>query len=145
MKLVNYVRSEVKKGNGDIGVTSKSIFEDEKYLRPVLEDDALLYSLTEVPVYGDVLDRTLLKGTVQGPQADIDSAAKSIIELQEELQYLQLKHRAYQEAVDIALEKKWDNETQDSVFPQAPARRDRSAEMSKSEESQYFTSYSYNG
>ena len=47
-KLVNYIRSEVKVGKGKPDVSSKSAFEDDRYLLPTLEDDALLYSLQDV-------------------------------------------------------------------------------------------------
>ena len=50
VKLVNYVRQEVKNGRGrrSLNLSTKSAFEDDRYLRPVLEDDALLYSLDDI-------------------------------------------------------------------------------------------------
>lgn len=48
IKLVNYVRSSVKDGNTTPDVSSKEKFQDEAYLKPVLEDDALLYSLDDI-------------------------------------------------------------------------------------------------
>ena len=48
IKLVNYLRSEAKAGNFSPNVSRKNIFTDEKYLKPVLEDDALLYHIDEL-------------------------------------------------------------------------------------------------
>ena len=48
IKLVNYVRTNVKSGNLKPDVTSKLPFDDDKYLKPVLEDDALLYNLDDI-------------------------------------------------------------------------------------------------
>ncbi len=42
IKLINYIRSEAKKGNKSPELSNKSAFESDKYLQPVLEDDAVL-------------------------------------------------------------------------------------------------------
>jgi protein arginine N-methyltransferase 3 len=47
IRLVNYIRSEAMMGNLKPDVSSKTQFEDEKYLKPVLEDDAVLFSLED--------------------------------------------------------------------------------------------------
>ena len=54
IKLVNYIRSEVKAGVINPDVSSRSAFDSENYLLPVLNDDTLLYSLHDV--IGDDLD-----------------------------------------------------------------------------------------
>lgn len=82
MKLVNYIRSEVKKGNRSPDVSSKSLFEDDIYLKPVLEDDALLYSLEDLEDEPETVD-----GGVHVANGR-SSAEKRIIELQEELERL---------------------------------------------------------
>ena len=48
VKLVNYIRSEVKSGVEKPDVSATSRFEDEQYLLPVLEDDALLWNLHDI-------------------------------------------------------------------------------------------------
>ncbi len=52
IKLVNYIRMAVKNGNApDLpDLASPAVWSDNTYLKPTLEDDALLYSL------GDVVD-----------------------------------------------------------------------------------------
>ncbi|MCJ1381647.1 hypothetical protein MMC17_004758 [Xylographa soralifera] len=56
VKLVNYIRAEVLRGTTILEITSKQIFEDDKYLQPVLEDDALLYSLDDLEPATDTSD-----------------------------------------------------------------------------------------
>eukprot|EP00752_Nemacystus_decipiens_P010411 g9278.t1 len=59
VKLVNYIRTEVAAGSEPKAIESAvvssegSAFADEKYLRPALEDDALLLSLEELLLKGD--------------------------------------------------------------------------------------------
>ena len=49
VKLVNYVRRQVQRGQGrSLDLSTSSIFDDDQYLQPVLEDDALLYSLEDI-------------------------------------------------------------------------------------------------
>ena len=55
MKLVNFVRSEVKQDKKPTDI-AKNQFADDKYLQPVLDDDAVLFSLDdtdEASVGGD--------------------------------------------------------------------------------------------
>ncbi|KAJ9639268.1 Ribosomal protein arginine N-methyltransferase rmt3 [Knufia peltigerae] len=130
IKLVNYIRSEVRAGNAYHTVSSKSVFDDDKYLKPVLEDDALLYSLD------DVFEDT----TSSGPANDVD-------QLREQLATLQSQFAAYREQVQSALLDRLD--LQDGGAPESNAARtgrqgattkDNTEEFDKD----YFKSYSYN-
>lgn len=58
IKLVNYIRAEANRGINKPNVSHKRFFEDEQYLQPVLEDDALLYSLDELDVASEAIDCT---------------------------------------------------------------------------------------
>ncbi|KAI5367243.1 Putative Zinc finger protein [Septoria linicola] len=48
MKLVNYLRAEVKAGKTKPDVSDASAWADDKYLQPTLEDDALLFNLDDI-------------------------------------------------------------------------------------------------
>ena len=48
IKLVNYIRLEVKAGNGVPRLATNAEFEDDRYLKPAIEDDALLYNLHDL-------------------------------------------------------------------------------------------------
>lgn len=85
--MVNYVRTQVKKGNNTPDVSSKSNFEDDVYLKPVLEDDALLYSLD------DLADE---QGEDAVPATETN---RQVLELQENLERLQNQFSEYRLAV----------------------------------------------
>ena len=75
VKLANYVRTEVKAGNSNPDVSANSIFEDERYLKPVLEDDALLYNLDDLFENDEYLSTNPL-------QAEVDSLREQLSQLQ---------------------------------------------------------------
>ncbi|KAF2403853.1 putative ribosomal protein arginine N-methytransferase rmt3 [Trichodelitschia bisporula] len=138
IKLVNYIRSEVKCGNKSPDVSSKSLFEDDKYLQPVLEDDALLFSLD------DLLEGISGSTNVMASGKDQDLAAKVAI-LEEKLRASELQFSGYRQRVEETLEKQWSEREGNagaSVNSNA-ATGDKSTEKSDREQG-YFDSYSYN-
>ena len=89
IKLVNYIRTHVKAGNIKPDISSKSCFEGDIYLKPVLEGDALLYSLD------DVFDSE--SAHVKNPlQVEVDA-------LREQLSQLQSQFTAYRIDVQESL------------------------------------------
>lgn len=54
IKLVNYIRMTVKNVQRVPTVSSKADFQDDSYLIPTLENDALLYSLEDVISTGTI-------------------------------------------------------------------------------------------
>lgn len=48
LRLINYIRSEVAAGNTKPDCSSPQTWMDDKYMQPVLEDDALLYSIDDL-------------------------------------------------------------------------------------------------
>jgi type I protein arginine methyltransferase len=136
IKLVNYIRSEVKVGNENPDVTSTAFLEDDKYLRPVLEDDALLFSLDELP------DDRVLNGKIG---LGGGSPAR-VAELEEELRRLQLQFTNYK----LAVKKSFDDRfvESDALKPSVglpAAVAEVSEGPARDDDSHYFKSYSYNG
>ena len=129
IKLVNYIRSQVKAGNTSPDVTSKDKFDDDVYLKPVLEDDALLYSL-------DDIEDEEASDTPGGTDAE-----RQVVELQEELERLQTQFSEYRSAVQQSMEEQLSKE--DEKLAPGPSQR----AQSKVDEidADYFVSYSYNG
>jgi type I protein arginine methyltransferase len=133
VKLVNYVRTEVASGNPHPDVSSKALFEHDKYLKPVLEDDALLYSLDDV--FEDAAVAT-------GPAADVE-------QLREELANLQAQFTAYRAQVQEALLDRLE-QTSEKTTAKPPSDAGSSAAKSKTttpaedQDTGYFQSYSYN-
>ncbi|KAE8348631.1 S-adenosyl-L-methionine-dependent methyltransferase [Aspergillus coremiiformis] len=129
IKLVNYIRTQVKAGNLSPNVSSKSNFEDEIYLKPVLEDDALLYSLDDI----EDQDSVVPGGT---------EAEKRMVELQEDLERLQSQFSEYRIAVQKSMEEQLSKED-DKLTPSALSVQ-RAASKAEEIDSDYFSSYSYN-
>jgi len=120
---------------------------EDKYFRPVLEDDALLFSVD------DILEMT--QATPNGksstePTLEQTNIAK-IKELEEDLTRLQAQFADYRNAVSTTLEERWNErgsaagqagstsvagQISASTEPVKPARDD---------DTHYFDSYSYNG
>lgn len=133
IKLVNYVRSQVKAENSAPDVSSKANFEDEAYLKPVLEDDALLYSL------GDALEEEELS-EVPGGEAE-----KRVLELQEDLERLQTQFSEYRLAVQKSMDEQLSKEDEELSSSLSAAGPSKSTSRIEAAESDYFSSYSYNG
>ena len=130
MQLVNYARSEVARGQVPIDVSSKDSFADEKYLQPVLKDDAVLYSLDD------------LVGTEQGEDEPTDRVA----ELEAQLRKLESDFDNFRKVTTQALERNWETgfgtkSSSSSVEVEQSAKSSDASQQDKS----YFESYSYNG
>ncbi|KAL4921888.1 S-adenosyl-L-methionine-dependent methyltransferase [Aspergillus aurantiobrunneus] len=131
IKLVNYIRYTIKNGNITPDVSSKDKFQDEIYLKPVLEDDALLYSLDDIED-----EESEVTGGTQ--------AERQVIELQEELERLQIQFSEYRLAVQESLEERLTKE--DEKLALTPGQSaSRAASKTEEVDSDYFTSYAYNG
>ena len=136
IKLVNFVRREVKEGRGkSLDMSTKSAFDDDCYLQPVLEDDALLYSLEdiiEVDVDQDpesTASKSVTSGFEEGSAADI-----KITELHQTLLRFQHAALATQQRLELAeeaLSASRDVDTE-KVYA-APSKSDTSAARPKYE------------
>ena len=121
IKLINYIRSEIAQSHVPDFTTPATFVQDEKYLRPVLEDDALLFGL------GDEEEECIKEGA-EGLTED----RKRIYELEERLKKLELVHSEYREAVNRSLEMRLVEDSGD--------KKD-----GDEDDSHYFESYSGNG
>ncbi|BCR84822.1 protein arginine methyltransferase RmtB [Aspergillus chevalieri] len=130
IKLVNYIRSEVKAGNTAPDVSSTDKFDDEAYMKPVLEDDALLYSL------GDIAEE-------DEPEASGgNDAERRVVELQEDLERLQTQFTEYRLAVQRSMEEQLTQED-NKLSSAGPSMRNKN--KIEEADSDYFVSYQYNG
>ena len=144
IKMINYIRSQVKDGNQRPDVTSKALFEDDSFLRPVFEDDALLYSLDDLED-GDGRLENGRPATAQASGAAETGAITRVIELQEQLQRLQEQFAEYRLAVNKTLDDRWNREEAVST-PETRGRSQPNGVVAvRDDDSHYFTSYSYNG
>lgn len=137
IKLVNYIRSRVHSGQKITQSISREDFGDEKYLKPVLENDALLFSLDELPEVKSVLS------THKGKAIDAEPGAlvARISELEEELRRMQSQFDNYRATVSETLDGRWNDRS--SSGPSKPIGEEK--EEKRDDDSHYFSSYSYNG
>jgi hypothetical protein len=131
IKLVNFIRSNVKEGKPVVANDiSAGDFADDKFLKPVLENDALLFSLDEALEAQD--------DSAAGEQAKVSDealAAKNKA-LEEELEAVRSQFSNYRFAVEQTLEKRWGDESEPG-----PAR----AAEKKDNSNYYFESYAEHG
>jgi protein arginine N-methyltransferase 3 len=118
VKLVNYIRSEAKNGNMKPDVSDTSNFDHEKYMKPVIQDDALLFSLD------DLLDS----------QHAAQDLPDKTAELESELSRLRQHFAQYRLTVEKTLDDRW-------AEPTASANTDKNENH---QDPGYFDSYSYN-
>ncbi|KAI9696087.1 MAG: hypothetical protein M1836_005918 [Candelina mexicana] len=152
VKLINYIRSEVRAGNSIPTVLSKQSFEDEKYLHPALEDDALLFNLDEIlgRNAGDEPEDDGQSRKFRTGSANADTLT-GVNELKEELQRLQTQFSDYRQAVKKTLDESLDAkdaslaEQSSSTAPSRNGQHKNVKDEKKEDDSHYFVSYSYNG
>jgi protein arginine N-methyltransferase 3 len=137
IKLVNYIRSRVHSGHKITSSISREDFDNEKYLKPVLESDALLFSLDELP------DVENVQSTDKGKAVEAEPGAlvARVSELEEELRRMQSQFDNYRATVSETLDERW-NERSPSG-PSKPIGEEK--EGKRDDDSHYFSSYSYNG
>lgn len=136
IKLVNYIRSQVHSGQKVTSDVSKAEFDDEKYLKPLLEDDALLFNLDELPDVVESSSGSLDKG--KGVERDSGELVTRVSELEEELRMMQVQFDNYRATVKETLDERWNSkDNSGSSGAEKEEKRD--------DDSHYFSSYSYNG
>jgi len=120
-------------------ITSTAIFEDDQYLKPVLEDDALLYSFED----------DVKCGPQESPEDDREGVEAEVASLHEELAHLKSQFAAYRVEVQKALaERLADDTTSKPGLDHTPNSTSTGSAagkgVDKDTEAGYFSSYSYN-
>ncbi|KAM3069642.1 Ribosomal protein arginine N-methyltransferase rmt3 [Clarireedia jacksonii] len=131
IKLTNYIRSKAQSKEKVTSDISLADLEDEKYLKPVLEDDALLFCLDELP---DVNQQNGSEG--KGKEAEPGQLVARVSELEEELRKIQTQFENYRNTVKETLDERWNDQSAGPSVPEKEEKRD--------DDSHYFSSYSYN-
>lgn len=136
----------MQRGNKTLNISSKDVFEDDKYLQPVLEDDALLYSLDDIlENFDDDKAPTLKLGYVYQPATHIPDPFDRVIQLEKELQRLQLQFTEYRETVSLTLENRWNSTEYASGSVNGTTKSNGTAPVPQDDDTHYFSSYSTNG
>lgn len=134
IKLVNYIRTRIHSGHQVTQDISREDFDDGRYLKPLLEDDALLFSLDELP---DVESSTGVLDKGKGVERNSRELMSRVSELEEELRLRQVQFESYRATVQQTLDERWDSK--DNTGPASSAEEEK-----RDDDSHYFSSYSYN-
>ena len=158
MKLINYIRSETKLGKSFPEIQTKDVFEDDKYLQPALEDDALLFSIDDIldlrpSAANSKLENKDTELNIEGQKGDMARVA----ELQEQLQRLQNQFADYRATVEKTRDERWSDKDNSgaangdfsasalgSRAPLSAFEKKKQAEL-RDDDTHYFDSYAYNG
>ena len=144
IKMINYIRSEVQRGNQAPDLSSSDAFQEERFLKPVLEQDPLLYSLDDTVGPFELPAPAAVNG-ISGDLPSEDTARLRIAELQEELRCLQKQFFAYRETVDQTLENRWNSEESDRAESRNPLVQSVIKPVPRDDDTHYFSSYASNG
>ena len=88
---------------------SKSDFEDDTFLKPVLEDDALLISLDDLPELS----------STEAPTKDTEPSTNLVTrvsELEEELRRIQSQFDSYRSTVEETLDERWNDKSKGELI-----------------------------
>lgn len=138
VKLVNFIRTQTHNGQPVSSNISREDFADDKFLKPVLEDDALIINLDDLPETSTQVGEL---GSIKAKEVTSSSGelVSRISELEEELKKMQLQFDDYRETVKQTLDDRWNEKSTSGTS--AGAQK----EVKRDDDSHYFTSYSYNG
>lgn len=140
VKLVNFIRQRVHEGLPVTEDISWSDIDQEQYLKPVLDDDAVILGLFDLPE----LKPAEVQGTGGNNAALVDDLLKRNTELQEELARVKAQFDSYRVAVQQTLDERWgdvDQAEAESAAAAAKAGKGKGAEKKEDESQYYWESY----
>ncbi|KAI8955749.1 S-adenosyl-L-methionine-dependent methyltransferase [Xylaria longipes] len=105
VKLVNFIRQRVHEGLSVGEDISLADIDDDTYLKPVLDDDAVIIGLFDLPELS--APDAILSAQSGDNAALVNDLLKRNTELQEQLASVILKHENYQAAVSKTLDQRW--------------------------------------
>lgn len=151
---MNFIRAGIKQGRGKPSVMSKEDLDDDKYFLPVLEDDAVLFSLDELETLQTNSDGAQGAAAGDAGQRPVDGddadPLSRVRELEEQLLRTQRQFEEYKKAVTKMLEERWNdgppegpNASESSSHALQP-NEDRTRQLADDNDKAYFQSYSYN-
>lgn len=138
------MRGAAKEGAALPGLITAEMLADDKLLKPVLEDDALIFSLDELPA----------PAATDGEGLKVDELRRENAQLQAEMEQLAKQFSNYRLTVEQTLDKRWgvDEEAEKAESAKAAAEKAAAAGEKKDgkedkadESTYYFESYAYNG
>ncbi|EFQ32148.1 methyltransferase domain-containing protein [Colletotrichum graminicola] len=127
VKLVNFIRQLVHDGATLPEAISADDIADDRFMKPVIEDDALIMALTELDL-GDEHSEAI--------QQDAKPSSSREVQLAEELEKLKSQFASYRAAVEQTLDQRWGDDT--AIATQDDSSRDVDNKGARKDESQYY-------
>ncbi|KAJ0163419.1 Ribosomal protein arginine N-methyltransferase rmt3 [Colletotrichum tanaceti] len=127
VKLVNFIRQRSHDGAALPEVISAEDIADDRFMKPVIDDDALIMALTEL----DLDDES----PESNQQATVSSSSREA-QLEEELEKLKSQFASYRSAVEQTLDQRWGDDA--AVTTQSEKSRDVDDTGARKDESQYY-------
>ncbi|KAG5930637.1 hypothetical protein E4U42_003607 [Claviceps africana] len=132
IKLINFVRNHVRDKSTLPKQISCEDIDDERYLSPVIENDAVIFCLDEV-LDSATQDHQVASDTMKTPVDELLDRNKA---LESDLHSIREKFANYRLAVEQTLDRRWGVDDIPSLPP---------ASRAKDTSSSYFESYAANG
>lgn len=146
IKLINYVRTQVNREFCRPDLSPQNFLEGDEYLKPVIEDDALLYSID------DIFD---FSGSGKDVKSLADRLAEATVTLEEVHQVIkenkQMREQVvyYRSALQRTFLEKMELQERSLQLPsEQSVNHDATAAFAREvvdDDSHYFSSYAYNG
>jgi type I protein arginine methyltransferase len=135
------VRHRTYEGVTVTDAISRSDFEGDEYLKPVLEDDAVIMGLFDLP---DVVPAQA--PSAEGPDASaVDDLLKRNVELQEELARVTAQFERYRATVAETLDQRWGDVDAAEAEAKASAEAKGKGKAPEDASKYYWESYAGNG
>ncbi|KAI1003390.1 Ribosomal protein arginine N-methyltransferase [Podosphaera aphanis] len=138
IKLVNFVRTHAHAAEGFPSKPTKEDFQDEKFLMPVLDDDAVLFNLDELPDISENDDSTAPDESEKSTLKSSELVARVSV-LEEQLRRVQLQFESYRATVSQTLDDRWHQKKSIDYTKASDDTKDK-----PEDDNHYFKSYSYN-
>ncbi|KAH8203251.1 hypothetical protein TruAng_002549 [Truncatella angustata] len=140
VKLVNYIRSRVHEGQAVTEDISKSDIESDQYLKPVLDDDAVIIGIFDLP---DVVPEAAPSSAQAQDASVVDDLLKRNTELQENLLRVTAQFESYRATVSETLDQRWGDA--DAAEAEAKTAGKEVAGRKKPEDASHYYWESYAG
>ena len=138
IKLINYVREKVSQGLFRPDISPETFLVGDRYMKPFLDDDALLYSIDDIFDLVPQTAQSLPNASKQNfSDEDIQDLLKQNDQLREQLKYYRNAYQeAYLENLDLK-ERRRSEPKEHGCNGQQPKAKDH--------DTHYFSSYDHSG
>lgn len=140
------VRQQVHEGATLPNEISSTDIADDRYLKPVLDDDALILCLDDLPRSSEDASPRRFDNSDHAIQDSAPDSSSLLIEnsqLREKLELLSKQFQSYREAVQETLDQRWGEDEAEGTHAQQTDKIQ--VKKQRDDSDYYFESYAHNG